>query len=311
MLGRQRLAIEERVKSIATGTIKTTTRYLHGDRLGSTRLVTTDTHAFGPAWYSPYGVTQGSLPTRYAFAGQEAEAEVGLVQMGARYLDPALGRMVTPDPYRFRNRHLLNPKRDNMFAYGLNNPLNMVDPSGFDPITVTDATGTHEIGEGMTIVGQAPARSPQPTPIATPQAGPAPTAAGVTITGSPDLSSAWQLIMPPPTFPGFFRYDAHGGGGFVDVPKQYNPNTGAPIGTERHFTEKASTLARFIRSHREYQENMPVILNVCRAGAGWDNSIGQKLANEMGVRVLAPTGEVNVAGDIVGEGAWVSFEPQF
>jgi RHS repeat-associated protein len=76
-------------------------QYLLGDHLGSTSLVLDANGAkVAEARYYPYGETRwtaGTLPTDYRFTGQREEASLGLYQMGARWVDPSLGRWLSAD----------------------------------------------------------------------------------------------------------------------------------------------------------------------------------------------------------------------
>jgi RHS repeat-associated protein len=63
---------------------------------------------------------------------------IGLICMGARYLDPRTGRFIQPDPVglvdpatgKVNQEMLLNPQRLNRYVYALNNPYRYVDPEG-------------------------------------------------------------------------------------------------------------------------------------------------------------------------------------
>jgi RHS repeat-associated protein len=68
-------------------------------------------------------------PVRAGFTGHEHDREQALINMRGRLYDPAIGRFLTPDPVRNRaSTQALNP-----YSYVLNAPLNLVDPSGFEP----------------------------------------------------------------------------------------------------------------------------------------------------------------------------------
>jgi RHS repeat-associated protein len=55
---------------------------------------------------------------------------VGLDFFGARYFSGAQGRFTSPDPLFFQAEMLTDPQRFNLYAYGRNNPLQFVDPTG-------------------------------------------------------------------------------------------------------------------------------------------------------------------------------------
>jgi RHS repeat-associated protein len=64
-------------------------------------------------------------PGRFSFNGKEYDDSYGfdLYYYGARYMSPALGRFITPDPVQ----DFFNP-----YSYVGNNPLNRIDPNGMD-----------------------------------------------------------------------------------------------------------------------------------------------------------------------------------
>ena len=107
--------------------------YYASDTLGSVRLVFNAAGtAVGRSDYLPYGDAlnvAGTLP-KERFTGQQHDAETGLEFMNARSMQARTGRMNQPDPL-FGNA-IYNPQRWNRYAYVLNNPLKMVDPTGME-----------------------------------------------------------------------------------------------------------------------------------------------------------------------------------
>jgi len=74
------------------------------------------------------------------FTGKERDTESGNDYFGARYYASTMGRFMSPDPHTGTLVHIMNPQRWNMYAYALNNPLNMTDPTGKDAASVTFST---------------------------------------------------------------------------------------------------------------------------------------------------------------------------
>jgi RHS repeat-associated protein len=87
--------------------------------------VTENTGAEGEATY-----------VRELWNGGDHFTTLGVVQLGARFYDPAFGRFLQRDPLT----STLSPGRANPYAFAFNDPVNFVDPSGLQP--ETPPTGT-------------------------------------------------------------------------------------------------------------------------------------------------------------------------
>ncbi len=109
--------------------------YLLGDHLGSTAITANSNGTlYTEQRYYPWGDTRynspATTPTAYQYTGQRKDA-TGLYFYNARYYDPLLGRFlqadtIIPSPG--------NPQSFNRYAYGYNNPVKYLDPSGHDPL---------------------------------------------------------------------------------------------------------------------------------------------------------------------------------
>jgi RHS repeat-associated protein len=121
--GSQRLVAKD-----STGAL----RFYHGDHLGSSNVVTDGAGALVElAEYTPYGTVsrrEGSANVAHKFTGQRFDTSTGLAFYHARYYDPQLGRFVSPDPIV---QDPTDPQTLNRYAYVRNNPVNLVDPSGY------------------------------------------------------------------------------------------------------------------------------------------------------------------------------------
>ncbi len=131
---RFRIAIGGRVVAVAIrgAAFGTELQYLHGDHLGSPRVITNSTGgvveerdftAFGGPLFDFSATTVSS-----GFTGHRHDAELGLVNMRGRLYDPMVGRFVSPDPFvtdPFSSQGM------NRYSYVQNRPLSFVDPSGF------------------------------------------------------------------------------------------------------------------------------------------------------------------------------------
>ena len=70
--------------------------------------------------------TADTLGNRYRYTAREWDSETGLYYYRARYYDPSSGRLVSEDSLEFI-------AGTNFYAYVVNNPTNLIDPSGFSP----------------------------------------------------------------------------------------------------------------------------------------------------------------------------------
>jgi len=114
----------------------------HFDNRGNTVLSTnlngdvTDTISYGP--FGNVESRTGSSDIDFLFSGQfgiETD-ENGLIYLNDRYYDPSIGRFLNEDPYSLKYQDIL---KLNLYAYGDNNPLSNVDPTGNFLETVFDA----------------------------------------------------------------------------------------------------------------------------------------------------------------------------
>ncbi|MFF5671091.1 RHS repeat-associated core domain-containing protein [Streptomyces hygroscopicus] len=103
------------------------------DHLGSPRQVVDETGAVVAAYdYTPFGATitrPGSAQPDvlvYRYTGQEWDPETGLYNYRARLYDPVLGRYYAADPAA---------RGSSPYVYVENNPVNLIDPDGEEPLT--------------------------------------------------------------------------------------------------------------------------------------------------------------------------------
>jgi RHS repeat-associated protein len=107
--------------------------YRHADHLGSTAiLMDTNGTIIERAVYLPYGgsVDQQDASTstpEFGYTGQRFVEAAGIYDYNARMYDPALGRFLQPDPIV---PEPFNSQSLNRYSYVLNNPANLIDPTG-------------------------------------------------------------------------------------------------------------------------------------------------------------------------------------
>ncbi|MBI5516177.1 MAG: hypothetical protein HY909_20500 [Deltaproteobacteria bacterium] len=107
-----------------------TTRYLHRDRLGSVRVVTSTAGAPTLYRFNAWGEAEGPGPDEaspYGFAGERLDPSTGLYDLRARRYAPHLGRFISMDPVSVgvgEGRML------NGYVYAEDSPTLRVDPTG-------------------------------------------------------------------------------------------------------------------------------------------------------------------------------------
>jgi RHS repeat-associated protein len=106
--------------------------------------------------YDAFGAqtTTASTPDTYGFGAQYGyytDTETGLELLTNRYYDPSTGRFVNEDPIGFAGG-------SDLYRYAGNNPINAVDPSGLNQLSVYDPTNppaiqrfTIDIPDGQSI----------------------------------------------------------------------------------------------------------------------------------------------------------------
>jgi RHS repeat-associated protein len=122
-----------RIARISSGTVN----YIYSDALGTVHTITDATgNACYDASFTPYGqemlnpnISQ-TCSSNYKFTGDEYDSETGLYYAKGRYYNPRLGRFMSVDPLA---GDITNPQSLNRYAYVLNNPTTLTDPTGLAP----------------------------------------------------------------------------------------------------------------------------------------------------------------------------------
>jgi RHS repeat-associated protein len=152
-------------------TVEKATTYFHTDRQGSTTRITDNQgqptaatpNAAGLHYdpfgqrvdddYRPWSPTSDDGPSQ-GYTGHEHDDETNLINMKGRIYDPQIRRFLTPDPYL---QSTLASQTHNRYAYVLNNPATLTDPTGYSPDDDTSSSGETEqtqAGEVIYIQGE-------------------------------------------------------------------------------------------------------------------------------------------------------------
>ena len=101
-------------------------RYLHADEMGSVVAVSDGAGAMlGVNTYDEYGIPGSANSGRFQYTGQAWLPELGMYYYRARIHSPTLGRFMQSDPIGYAGGLKL-------YAYVLNDPVNLVDPMGLE-----------------------------------------------------------------------------------------------------------------------------------------------------------------------------------
>jgi len=123
-----------------------TTSYYEADGLGSVTSLSTSSGTIANTYgYDSFGnltASTGSTPNPYRYTGREFDPETGSYYYRARYYETGSGRFVSEDPVRFQSG-------TNFYAYVVNNPLILSDPSGL--CSTTDFTNHYWNGGGSAV----------------------------------------------------------------------------------------------------------------------------------------------------------------
>lgn len=112
--------------------VTTPFHYRHADWLGSSRFGSSagEAEVYDRA-FAPYGENYaGAGVYDLDFTGQTQDQLSGLYGFLFRQYNPIQGRWISPDPAGLASVDPTNPQSWNRYAYAMNNPLSMIDPSG-------------------------------------------------------------------------------------------------------------------------------------------------------------------------------------
>ncbi len=111
--------------------------YYHSNHQGSVTHLTDSSGTIANSYvYDSYGrrlSVAEAVSQPFSYTGREYDGESGLYFYRARYYDAQLGRFLSEDPIRFRGGD------QNLYRYVLNNPVNLNDPRGENPLAIAGA----------------------------------------------------------------------------------------------------------------------------------------------------------------------------
>ena len=116
---------------VAVRTVKGVTFTVNDHHGTGVLAIDAATQAVTQRRYKPFGrlrgeVEGGAWPSERGFVGGTDDSATGLVHLGAREYDPAIGRFISVDPVIDH----LDPQQMNGYAYANNNPVTFTDPDG-------------------------------------------------------------------------------------------------------------------------------------------------------------------------------------
>ncbi|MEP7120147.1 MAG: RHS repeat-associated core domain-containing protein, partial [Byssovorax sp.] len=119
--------------------------YLHQDQLGSVAVATSPTgKEVDRLFYEPFGrrvdkkghaLSAPASDVLTGFTGQRHDDDLGLIDMRGRTYDPVLRRFLQPDPVI---QDAYEGQTYNRYSYVMNDPVNLVDPTGFTAKELSD-----------------------------------------------------------------------------------------------------------------------------------------------------------------------------
>jgi RHS repeat-associated protein len=103
------------------------TSYYQQDAVGSVTSLSNSAGTLANTYtYDSFGkltASTGTITNPFQYTAREFDAETGQYFYRARYIDPSVGRFLSADPVGFKGGI-------NFYAYVLNNPINLSDPTG-------------------------------------------------------------------------------------------------------------------------------------------------------------------------------------
>jgi RHS repeat-associated protein len=147
------------------------TYFYHRNHINSNSVITDSSgNEVTRLVYLPFGElsrpnSSGTDTVTSKFTGQEYDEEMGLYYYGARYYNPKVGRFLSPDPLI---GDIGDPQSFNRYSYVENNPINYIDPAGYEECPAdmcTSSPGSPDPGPYYPDPGCDPARPGAHDPV--------------------------------------------------------------------------------------------------------------------------------------------------
>ncbi|HEV3276156.1 MAG TPA: RHS repeat-associated core domain-containing protein [Terriglobia bacterium] len=117
------------------------THFLHANALGSSTVITDGTGSVvaEQLFYPSGDLWQDTSQQEFHFAAFDwGYANPGVLPTPNRMYSYTKGRWMTPDPVGLAAADITNPESLNRYAYALNSPTSLIDPSGLGPFAPID-----------------------------------------------------------------------------------------------------------------------------------------------------------------------------
>jgi len=114
--------------------------------------------------YSPFGEMLGGKQTGFGYNAEDYDAATGMLHLRMRQYEPGMGRFSQKD---FLKGDVSDALSLNRYSFVLNNPVDFIDPSGLDPMSVRkgDQYGLFVSSQGMNVTQTALGLIPGFTPV--------------------------------------------------------------------------------------------------------------------------------------------------
>ncbi|MFD9755708.1 polymorphic toxin-type HINT domain-containing protein [[Kitasatospora] papulosa] len=132
------------VRTATAGVAGTKLTFLAADHHGTSSLaIDAETQAVTRRYSTPFGSPRGTdttsaWPDDKTFLGKPQDKATGLIHIGAREYDSAVGQFISVDPVLAPELH----QSLNGYSYANNTPVTTADPTGLRPDTITPCGGT-------------------------------------------------------------------------------------------------------------------------------------------------------------------------